>query len=141
MSESERQAPLQRYIGLKMVDARPGPEPVKNMIERTGSAVGEPLAGYEIIYPDGYRSWSPADVFNDAYRGVIAATFSIALEGMKRGQVWARGGWNGKNMWVGIQQNRQLAQDLFVMQNVDQELVAWVASQTDLAADDWYQVG
>lgn len=140
MSEKEHKQPLQRYIGLKMVDARPAPEPVRNIIERTGSAAGEPLDGYEVIYPDGYTSWSPADVFDGAYRGVIGATFSIALEAMRRGQIWARGGWNGKNMWVGIQTNKQLAQDLFVMQNADQELVAWLASQSDLLADDWYQI-
>lgn len=41
------------YIGVKMVEAYPE--------ERDGQP------GYAVIYPDGYKSWSPADVFEAAY--------------------------------------------------------------------------
>ena len=43
------------YIGTKVVKARPHP-----------GANGVP--GYEVLYEDGYRSWSPADVFVRCYR-------------------------------------------------------------------------
>lgn len=45
---------MQYYIGVKQVQAEP-----------EEGARGE--AGYAILYPDGYRSWSPRDVFERAY--------------------------------------------------------------------------
>lgn len=44
---------MQNYIGVKMIKAEPE--------ERNGKA------GYRVIYPGGYESWSPADVFESAY--------------------------------------------------------------------------
>lgn len=45
---------MKNYIGVKIVKA--GPQ-MKN---------GKP--GYKVVYPDGYVSWSPKDVFEEAYR-------------------------------------------------------------------------
>ena len=44
---------MTHYIGVKMVQAEPE--------ERDGKP------GYKVVYPDGYTSWSPADVFNASY--------------------------------------------------------------------------
>lgn len=44
---------MKTYIGIKMIDAI---EAVKNGQE-----------GYSVIYPDGYTSWSPKDVFEASY--------------------------------------------------------------------------
>lgn len=44
---------MQTYIGVKMIEAVPG---IKNGEE-----------GYNVIYPDGYASWSPKDAFEAAY--------------------------------------------------------------------------
>lgn len=44
---------MSHYIGVKMVQAEPQ--------EQNGRP------GYQVIYPDGYVSWSPKDVFEDAY--------------------------------------------------------------------------
>lgn len=44
------------YIGAKLIQAEPQ--------ERNGAA------GYKVIYPDGYESWSPADVFEKVYMEV-----------------------------------------------------------------------
>lgn len=41
------------YIGVKQVQASP--------CERNGEA------GYEVTYPDGYKSWSPKEAFEKAY--------------------------------------------------------------------------
>lgn len=43
----------QTYLGVKRVEAYPE--------ERDGKP------GYAVIYPDGYKSWSPKAVFEDAY--------------------------------------------------------------------------
>ena len=45
---------MKNYIGVKIVKAEPQ---VKN---------GKP--GYKVVYPDGYVSWSPKDVFEEAYQ-------------------------------------------------------------------------
>jgi hypothetical protein len=44
---------MQSYIGVKIIEAEPE--------ERDGKP------GYKVAYPDGYTSWSPADVFRAAY--------------------------------------------------------------------------
>ena len=44
---------MQTYIGVKRVEAEP--------CEKDGKD------GYRIIYPDGYESWSPKEVFESAY--------------------------------------------------------------------------
>lgn len=44
---------MKTYIGTKLVKAEP--------------QVQGDRAGYFIVYPDGYKSWSPADVFERAY--------------------------------------------------------------------------
>lgn len=42
-----------RYIGTKLIEAIP--------MQKDGKD------GYKVVYPDGYISWSPADVFERAY--------------------------------------------------------------------------
>jgi len=44
------------YIGTKMIKAY--------LQDKDG------VEGYHVEYPDGYESWSPRDVFEDAYREV-----------------------------------------------------------------------
>ncbi|GIE35883.1 hypothetical protein Ait01nite_089280 [Actinoplanes italicus] len=84
--------------------------------------------------------------------------FGQALDAVKLGSKIAREGWNGKNMFVvyqkgypdGIGANANTAEALGVdegtvlvfrpyltMRTVDGEFVPWVASQTDLLAEDW----
>jgi hypothetical protein len=50
---------MQTYIGAKIILAEPQ--------ERDG----EP--GYKVVYPNGYESWSPKAVFEEAYRLVSEA--------------------------------------------------------------------
>ena len=102
----------------------------------------------------GYSSWSPTDVFNNAYRPIKGMTFGMALEALKVGQKVARSGWNGKNMFVfQIQGSNKLAsihgfgfgeylgeptfRDALFMRTVDNQLVPWTISQTDALAQDW----
>jgi hypothetical protein len=42
------------YIGAKVIKAEP--------LTKDGKE------GYKILYPDGYESWSPKNVFEEAYR-------------------------------------------------------------------------
>lgn len=123
--------------------------------------------GGEPNHPDheGYISWSPADVFHKAYRPVQGLTFGMAIEAMKAGKRAARAGWNGKGMWVAYTPGSTFpvavakpghaafhrAQEIadphanvillphFDMRAADGSIVVgWLASQTDMAAEDWH---
>jgi hypothetical protein len=72
-------------------------------------------------------------------------TFSEALEVIKKdakaghsGNRVTRKGWNGKNMYIYLT-IPPLTMNLpyIVMKTVQNEYVPWLASQTDLLADDW----
>ena len=58
---------MSKFIGVKMVEAVP--MTAKEAIEKhyrvgqNGAIVPPTTAGYEVTYPDGYKSWCPKDVF------------------------------------------------------------------------------
>lgn len=107
---------------------------------------------------DGYISWSPLDVFDSAYESLHEMSFSHALDYLKRGYKVARQGWNGKDMFIFLVKgstfkvNREPLLSIYPegteinyrshldMKTVDGSIVTWVASQTDLLANDWYIV-
>lgn len=87
--------------------------------------------------------------------------FGEALRLLKDGQKLQRSGWNGKGMYIvlkpgypdGIPCNEATARahgipdgtmitycPYLEMKTADNNLVPWLASQTDLLADDWMEV-
>lgn len=80
-------------------------------------------------------------------------SFSKAVEALKEGKMVSREGWNGKGMWLrmvsegrwGIdveireESNRQIDSLLpwIGMKTADRKFVPWLASQTDILAEDW----
>lgn len=51
-----------------------------------------------------------------------------------------RAGWNGAGMWIAMQRpdlNSKMSLPYFYMQTVQGDLVPWLASQTDIIAEDW----
>ena len=114
--------------------------------------------GYLVEYKDGgkpnhhlhegYISWSPKKQFENAYRKTDGISFGLAVEALKLGYKVARAGWNGKGMWLGLHKEggtfirdecgTELEYaDYIVMKTADNKLVPWLASQTDVLADDW----
>ena len=66
--------------------------------------------------------------------------FSYALVRLKEGKRVARQGWNGKNMYIELQRPDEYSKMTFpyiFMKTVYDDLVPWVASQTDLLTNDW----
>lgn len=66
--------------------------------------------------------------------------FGDALSYLKAGLKVTREGWNGKGMWLHLQrpdENSKMRRPYIYMNPVDGMLVPWVASQTDLLAEDW----
>lgn len=87
--------------------------------------------------------------------------FGVALDVLKSHGRVARAGWNGKNMWLsyqagypdGIAINKNTSESTglpegtvckflpyIMMKTAANEFVPWLASQTDVLADDWEQV-
>lgn len=72
---------MRTYIGTKIVKAERMDEGTFQFLQR-GSTTGtlkEPRAGYQVIYEDGYVSWSPADVFERCYREVSPAEAALLV--------------------------------------------------------------
>lgn len=85
-------------------------------------------------------------------------SFSVALEALKRGERVARAGWNGKGMFLflvpgstfkvsrapllGIYpEGTEIKYHPHVdMKTAQGDIVPWLASQTDLLANDWQKV-
>jgi hypothetical protein len=66
--------------------------------------------------------------------------FGEALKVLKNRGLVCRLGWNGKGMFLGLREPGRLTDmDLpyIFMSTVDRKLVPWLASQTDLLAEDW----
>lgn len=57
--QDQTEEDVRAYIGTKIIMAQPQTAHISG---RGG------VEGYEVVYPDGYRSWSPKAVFENAYR-------------------------------------------------------------------------
>jgi hypothetical protein len=70
--------------------------------------------------------------------------FGRALELLRAGRAVERAGWNGRGMQVGLQVpdgHSKMTRPYIYMSTADGSLVPWVASQTDLLAEDWHLTG
>jgi len=132
---------MKTFIGTKIIKAESE--------ERDG------VLGYAVVYPDGYRSWSPPEAFEEAYRVSGEMNFGHAVELLKRGHKVARAGWNGKDMFLFLvsgsqfQVNRAPLLGIYPegttinyqahidMKTAQDTVVPWLASQTDVLAEDW----
>lgn len=149
------------YIGTKQIFAYPEIRGNERTVD--GETVANPEDGYHVVYskdtPDEYHSWSPKDVFEAAYQPLDAMSFGHALVMLKQGKRVARAGWNGriggKVMFIflvpgstfkvnrppllgiypeGTEINYHAHIDL---RTVDGTIVPWLASQTDMLAEDY----
>lgn len=85
--------------------------------------------------------------------------FSEALDHIKQGKKVARDGWNGKDMFVFLvpgsvfKVNRPPLLGIYPegteityrahidLRTADGQIVPWIATQSDLLADDWVELG
>lgn len=166
---------MKRYIGTKLINAKPMTRQAYNDFRDWTLPADENGAdeGYLVEYMDGgkgntdhyagYVSWSPADVFDRAYRPCEGMTFGQAIESLKVGQKVARKGWNGKGMWLvlvpgskdvalreGTPYMKAIGYDsppIEILPHIDMwtnnaqgrraMLCGWLASQTDMLSEDW----
>ena len=133
---------MKTYIGTKIVEAVPS--------IRMAGATAE--GGYRVRYPDGYESWSPKAVFEEAYRPIDGMNFGLAIEAMKKGKKCRRAGWNGKNQHIELASAISYTSPEGVIVNAEHDAIGnkaiafcgtsgiqmgWLASQADMLADDW----
>lgn len=124
---------MNSYIGTKKIEACPE--------DKNGEK------GYKVVYEDGYESWSPKKTFEQAYENLSdGVDFGHALYFVKKGARAERRGWNGKHMFIELREHPYLVvnefdtktSSLFIqMRTADGNYIPWVASQTDLLANDW----
>ena len=70
-------------------------------------------------------------------------TFGGAVEALKEGLAVERDGWNGKGMYLELQvpdEDSKMTLPYIYMSTVQGDLVPWLASQTDILANDWHVV-
>jgi len=163
MTENTQEVPMKDYIGTKEISACPAGR-------LSSDKPNEPMEdGYTVVYPGGYKSWSPKFVFEQAYRDMSKGmTFGDAIHLLKQGRRVARKGWNGKGMWVVLMTGMSLppfntqgtekkvndrtakwiGEDTpletlpyIAMWTADKKwLPGWLASQTDMLAEDWVAI-
>jgi hypothetical protein len=112
----------------------------------------------------GYISWSPKEQFEAAYQPTDAMNFGHALTALKQGSKVRRAGWNGKGMWIALTPGSTFEArhakcghaaakradeigdpegEIELLPHIDMRaadgsmVVGWLASQTDMLADDW----
>lgn len=123
--------------------------------------------GYLVEYLDGgkpniegrvgYVSWSPKEQFEKAYKSTNAMSFGHAIVALKEGRKVVRSGWNGKGMFLyyvpankypangntlgtmkGVFPDDMVPYGAYIaMKTAQDNVVPWLASQTDLLAEDW----
>ena len=150
---------MKQYLGVKLVTA----EPEVSMIDGRN----EQREGYKVGYEDGYVSWSPKVVFEKAYRIIDGLTFGLAIEAMRMGKKVCRAGWNGKGMFIYIQEssivpvvcmNPNVTKHMFgesllecdasvkIQAHIDMKAadgtltIGWNPSQIDMLSEDWMVV-
>lgn len=67
--------------------------------------------------------------------------FALALRYLKAGERLTRAGWNGKGQYIELQrldENSKMTLPYLFINTVQGDRVPWLASQTDLLADDWH---
>lgn len=145
---------MKKYIGTKEIKARPMTRGEYNAFKGWTMPSNEVASeeGYLVEYADGYKSWSPKNVFEEAYRECDNMTFGLAIEALKKGKRVARKGWNGKSQYCELASNISYVnagKDVVNCEHVaiGNKAIAfvgtsgvqmgWLASQADMLAEDW----
>ena len=107
-----------------------------------------------IVEYSGYVSWSPLEVFDNAYKSLNALTFGDAIHFAKQGAKIARAGWNGSGMFVYIvpaasypAQTEAIKtifpetvpyREYWALKTAQNDVSTWAPSGSDSLAEDWY---
>lgn len=124
---------------------------ILTMTVKNGELVEYIHAGQYLVISE-HGEYEDADI-NEGFNGL---SFGLAVEALKLGKKVCRAGWNGKGMWLVYVAGDvyEVARDVLIsieapdrknsnflpwigMKTADNKFVPWLASQTDVLADDW----
>lgn len=158
---------MNTYIGTKLIRATAMTRAAYNEYRGWTLPADENGAdeGFLVEYQDGgrandprhagYISWSPADVFERAYRPIEGMAFGYALEALKAGKKVARAGWNGAGQCVylvpaaayPVQTGAAKAifgdaalvpyRSYLALKTAQGDVATWAPSCSDALAEDW----
>lgn len=145
---------MEQYIGTKVIHAKPMNRGDYNIYRGWAIPADEDPAddGYLVVYPDGYESWSPKEVFEEAYRPMKGMSFGLAIEAMKKGCKVAR---KGKGQYIQFATGISYKTNDGDIVNCEHDVIGntalafvgtagvqmgWLVSQADMLAEDWYIV-
>ena len=156
---------LEEFIGTKIVYAKPMSRLDYNIFRGWELPTNENGSdeGYLVEYNDGgepntkeyqgYVSWSPKVQFENAYKQSGNLSFGDAITYLKLGYKVARTGWNGKGLTLSLKLPEEGVNDMTLPyiymtypstpasdtapENHINARVPWLASQTDMLAEDW----
>ena len=135
---------MEKYIGVKIMHAtKLEPENGKEC--------------YLVVNEDGNLKWTDKDSFETVFRPANGMTFGLAIEAMKKGCSVARKGWNGKDQFIYLIKGSAMQKvlkygygeymgeptivDTIAIKTASNQIqIGWLASQTDMLAEDWYVV-
>ena len=156
---------LEEFIGTKIICAKPMSRLDYNIFRGWELPTNENGSdeGYLVEYTDGgkpntkeyqgYVSWSPKVQFENAYKQSGNLSFGDAITYLKLGYKVARTGWNGKGLTLSLKLPEEGVNDMTLPyiymtysstpasdtapENHINARVPWLASQTDMLAEDW----
>lgn len=134
---------MKKYIGTKVVKAEPMTMKEAQKVLGRKIATLKPVTveenGYLVEYKGGYKSWSPKDVFEEAYREVGSVNFGGAIDLLKAGLAVRRRGWNDKGRFIVKQIPTNITGDIIPKMLIITDGIAdfWVPSSSDVFAEDW----
>lgn len=135
---------MEKYIGLKMVEAERKINWIDNPINRQTVGWND---GYKVICEDGYELWIDKETFEKTYRRVDNMSFGFAIEAMKKGLAVCRKEWLAKKMWICLyvpidnmdfKDGTSFSQAPYIVMKIgNNKIVPWDIIQADILADDW----
>ena len=156
---------LKEFIGTKIIYAKPMSRLDYNIFRGWELPANENGSdeGCLVEYSDGgkpntkeyqgYISWSPKEQFENAYKQSGNLSFGDAITYLKLGYKVARTGWNGKGLTLSLKLPEEGVNDMTLPyiymtypstpasdtapENHINARVPWLASQTDMLAEDW----
>jgi len=150
---------MSKYIRVNIVEAEPMTAYEFDTLKNREHS-GENCEGYKVVYDDGYVSWCPKARFDEVSRPIDGMTFGQAIDACRyRGAKIQRANWNGEGQFVRFEEvlasedgklhtepqgaPGMVASGCFVFHFVNRKTgetgiqVGWLASQADMAANDW----
>ena len=132
---------MKKYIGTKIIEAVPAIRKGGKVYEEgwpIPKSMDTTEDGYKVRYPDGYESWSPKDVFEEAYRKASGVSFGLALEAMKKGKGARLPKWS-EDVIIRAQfpdeHSKMTAPYLYVESRFGR--VPWKETMIELFSDEW----